>query len=349
MKNTNPFELSPTSVIIPKTAVGIIGIGRYLPDKIIDNDSFSNIHLTEEEQSFIKQSSGVKYRYYAEKQTFTELAIQASLNSLKNSKINADEIDLVIVTHTSRNLGQFTPPNCIAIQSAIGAKNATAINIDAGFSGWIYALVTAASFVCSGFYKKVLVTSGETLLTNTENNIMKALLIGDGAGAFIIGPTEQGLGFIGFHLMSKFYEGIAAEVKIKGGYACPNEINYTIKPYFSINPVSFKTDLPYVENLIPFSINKLLNELSIDKNDIHKFVFAQKFLALNKQWAKNIGIEYSKVHDTIEKTACVETSSIPIITCDAYETGMLKKGDLIVFADLGAKWNVGSAVLKWSI
>ncbi len=343
------FQLSDAPVIIPQKPVGILGVGCFLPSKQIANDCFTNTKLTDEESSFISNTSGIKYRHYSDQMNFTDLAIQAARNALNDSGIPAEEIDLVIATHTSRDMNQLTPPNCITIQSAIGAKNATSLNIDAGFSGWIYSITVAASFICSGFYKKVLVTSGETLLTHTESTTMKSLLVGDGAGAFILGPTQPEYGFQGFHLMSGFHEGIAAEVKIKGGYAGPKDKNYSIKPFFSIAPDSFENDLPYVENLIPYTITKLLRKLEIRPDNIHKFIFAQKFLGLNQKWAKNLNVDYSKVHDTLEQTACIETASIPVITTDAYKKKLLKKGDLVVLSDMGSRWNAGSTILRWSI
>ncbi len=343
------FQLSNTNVIKPTKSVGIVSTGSYLPPTILNNDDFARLKLTESDKKFIDEVSGIKRRHFANGETYTEMAIKAGLDAIKNSNIKPEEIDLVLVTHVSRDMNQFTPPNCIEIQTEIGAVNATSINIDAGFSGWIYTLMTGASFISSGFYKNVLVVSGETLLESTYNDIPKALIVGDGAGAVILSETEPGHGLLGYHLMSINIKGVAAEVKVTGGFPAPSDERYTIKPYFTIHPDSVKNDSPYVENLIPFSIHKILNELNLEPGRINKYIFAQKFLGMNKRWAHNIGIDYSLVHDTIEETACIETSSIPIITNDAVKKGKIKKGDLVMFADLGSRWNTGAALFKWII
>lgn len=343
------FQLSNTKVIKPVRPVGIVATGSYLPPTIIHNDDFTRLELSENDKKFMDEVSGIKRRHFANGESYTEMAIKAGIDAIKNSHLTPEEIDLVLVTHVSRDMNQFTPPNCIAVQTGIGAVNATSINIDAGFSGWIYTLTTGASFICSGFYKNVLVVSGETLLESTTNDIPKALMVGDGAGAFILSETERGHGLLGYHLMSTNIKGIAAEVKITGGFPAPSDKNYTIKPYFTIHPDSLKNDSPYVENLIPFSIHKILNELNFVPEEINKYIFAQKFLGMNKRWAHNVGIDYSLVHDTLEETACIETSSIPIITNDAVKKGKIKKGDLVMFADLGSRWNTGAALFRWNI
>ena len=347
MVNKKKYQLSNTKVVQPLKAVGIKSVGSYLPDKIVKNKEFKKVNLTSPEKKFIDEVTGIKKRHYANGQTYTQMAIKAALNAIETSDISATDIDLVIVTHVSRDMNKFTPPNCIEIQTEIGAINATSINIDAGFSGWIYSLMTGASFICSGFYKNVLVVSGETLLESTHNEIGKALLVGDGAGAFILGETKPGYGLLGYHLMSDNKEGVAAEVKITGGFPSPAEELYSIRPYFTIHPDSFKNDLPYVENLIPFSIHKILQDLKIKPDEINRYIFAQKFLGLNEKWAQNVGIDYDLVHDTLEDTACIETSSIPIITNDALKKGKINYGDLVMFSDLGSRWNAGAALFRW--
>jgi 3-oxoacyl-[acyl-carrier-protein] synthase III len=341
--------MSDTPVIIPKKNIGIIAVGSYLPPKIVENKDFTRLKLTEQELQFIKQLSGIKKRYFANGETYTDLAIKAAQNAIENSNLQATDIDLVIVTHVSRDMSHFTPPNCIKIQTDIGADKATSMNIDVGFGGWLYALITGVSFIASGFYKHILIVSGETLIENTSNDIMKALLVGDGAGAFILGETLHGYGIKGFHLASKNHEGQAAEVKIMGGYPGFDETSYSIKPYFTIAPNSFQIDMPYVEKLVPSSINEILSKLKLKSTDIDLYIFAQKFKGLNMKWAENIGIDYSKVHDTLESTACLETASIPVITHDAIVKGKLNKGDLLMFSDLGARWTVSSVLLKWEI
>lgn len=345
----NEYKLSNSKVVFPSKSVGIVGVGSYLPDKIIENEDFTNLSLTNNEQSFIQTQSGVKRRRYAGSETHTDMAIKAAKKAVQSAKLSPLDIDLIVVTHITKDLDKLTPANSNDIQTAIGAKNAVSLNVDKGFAGWIYALVTGCSFVVSGFYKTVLVVSGESILTNTDSTIMKSMLVGDGAGAFVLRETNDQTGIIAHHLMSWKGKGIGAEVKIQNGKGAPAQTESKLKPFLCIAPNSFETDLPFVSNILPHSVKKALAECNIESSDIDHYIFGQKFEWLNREWVKNIGADYSKVRDTLSETACVETSSIPIITDFFAKKGVLKKGDYVVFSDLSSNWATGAIVLRWSM
>lgn len=341
------FELSKTRVIIPKVPVGITGVGSYLPPSVVSNDEFSNLKLSDSDKEFMDTKSGIKNRHWAKDESIISMAVKAGREAMKNAGVEPLDVDMVVVTHITRDLSQLTPPNSVAIQTQLGALNASAINIDQGFTGWMYALLTGASYVASGFYKTVLVVSGESILPHTDSTNMKSMLVGDGAGAFVLQETESGYGLQAFHLMSEQYPEVAAGVGVDICLAGPGEHSTTQKAFFNIAPNSFQRDLPYVKQFLPFSVKKVLKALDLRAEDIEHYIFAQKFDWLNRQWADQIGIDYSKVHQTLEKHACIETASIPIITNDALQAGKLKRGDLVMFADLGSNWSVASAVFKW--
>jgi 3-oxoacyl-[acyl-carrier-protein] synthase-3 len=341
------FELSKTRVIIPKVPVGITGVGSYLPPSVVSNDEFSNLELSDSDKEFMDTKSGIKNRHWARDESITSMAVKAGQEAMKNAGVKPLDVDMVVVTHITRDLSQLTPPSSVSIQTRLGALNASAINIDQGFTGWMYALLTGASYIASGFYKTVLVVSGESILPHTDSTIVKSMLVGDGAGAFVLQETESGYGLQAFHLMSEQYPEVAAGVGVDICLAGPGEKSATQKAFFNIAPNSFQRDLPYVKQFLPFSVKKVLKALGLSAEDIEHYIFAQKFDWLNRQWADQIGIDYSKVHQTLEKHACIETASIPVITNDAVQAGKLKRGDLVMFADLGSNWSVASAVFKW--
>ena len=343
------YCLSNTKPVIPSVPVGIIGVGSYLPPQVVKNSDFTNIKLSAEELSFLENQGGNRERRWAGSETYTDMAIKAAKNAVENAGIDILEVDMVVVTHISRDIKQLTPPNSVLIQTALGARNATAINIDQGFTSWMYALITGASFVASGFYKTVLVVSGETILGNTDSTIMKSMLVGDGAGAFVLRRTEPGYGMLGYHMMSDQYPDIAAGVRVETAVAAPFDTEESLRAYFTIAPNSFQRDFPFVENFLPYSVHQCLGALAMNPDEVDHYIFAQKIDWINRRWAANVGVDYSKVHETIATTACVETSSIPIVTSDAQQKGKLKKGDLVLFADLGSNWSVASALFRWCI
>jgi 3-oxoacyl-[acyl-carrier-protein] synthase-3 len=343
------FALSGGKAVKPKVAVGIVGVGSYLPPTVLKNEDFIYLQLSEEQKQLITNYYGFKERRYAKEESFSDMSVKAAKNALNEYSIDPGEIDLVISTHCSRDMARLSPPNSNYIQTAIGADNATSFNVDGGFNGMLNAVVTASAFIGSGFYDTVLVVSGETAIRELDCTNMLALFMGDGAGALVLKrlkDNEEGL--LAFHLMAKECEK-AAGVKVFGAYGNFDNPHFEIRPYVSVEPESFERDVPFLENYIPYSIEQSLATAGLTALDVDLFVFGQQYKALNMTWAEKLGIPYDRVHDTIEKHACFKNPNIPVITHDAIQAGKLKKGDIVVFGDQGANWSISSAVFRWCI
>lgn len=349
MKKDRSIYLSDSKVVTPSVPVGICGVGTYLPSMKLSNDDFKYVRLSEDEKHFIDEVAGVKERHYSGDEGINEMAIKAAKDALTNADISSKEIDLVLVTGASKDMSRLTPPNSTIIQTGIGAENAAAINIDQGFAGMIYTVSTAAAYIASGFYDTVLVVASETILKNTLSDSMKALLVGEGAGAFVLRKVDEGFGIQGIHLSSWEIEDEAGYVKVMGGKGSLFDDSYSIKPFFTVGQGSFEKHRLRTEQYIPNSVKQVLKHLDKSKDEIDLYIFGQKFRGLSEAWAKNIGIDYSQVHDTISSTACIETASMPVIITDAMCKGKLKRGDLLMLSDFGSNWAVASMAIRWCI
>jgi 3-oxoacyl-[acyl-carrier-protein] synthase-3 len=349
MNKDRSVHLSDSRVILPQVPIGIYGVGAYLPAMTLANDDFKYVNLSEQEKAFIDKVAGVQKRHYSGDESINNMAIKAANNALMNAGIKADKVDLVLVTGVSKDMNRLTPPNSTLIQTGIGAVNAAAMNIDQGFASMIYTIATAASFIASGFYETVLVVASETILKNTLSDSMKALLVGEGAGAFVLKKAEEGFGIQGIHLSSWEVDDEAGYVKIMGGKGSLFDDSYSIKPFFTVGQGSFEKHKVRTEQYIPNSVKKVLTALHKDKDDFDLYVFGQKFKGLSEAWAKNIGVDYTKVHDTIATTACIETASLPVIIADAIQKGKLKKGDYLMLSDFGSNWAVASLAIRWCV
>lgn len=348
MTTKKEFILSGIKSVKPQIPVGIVGVGSYLPPTVLTNEDFVNVKLSEDGIKFVKEYLGFKERRYAGHESFTEMSIKAAKNALSNSSICPKDIDLVISTHCSRDMARLSPPNSNVIQTAIGADNATSFNVDGGFNGWLNAVITGCSFIGSGYYDTVLVVTAEESIRGSDCTNLKALLLGDGAGAFILRKVDEGDGLLGFHLMAK--ECVkAARVKIMGAYGNYNDLSYDVRPYVSVDPESMQRDLPLVEQCVPYSVKQSLIAADLDVNDVNLFIFGQQYKKVNETWAYNLGVDYNKVHDTLHKYACMKNASISVNTVDALEEDKIKKGDIIAFGDQGANWSISSAIFRWCI
>jgi 3-oxoacyl-[acyl-carrier-protein] synthase-3 len=342
------FALSGAKAVKPQVPIGIVAVGSYLPPDV-QNDDYVNVNLSQDGKGFMRFYFGFIERRFAKGESFSDMEVKAARNAMESYSINPEEIDLVISTHCSRDMARLSPPNSNYIQTQIGAINATSFNVDSGFNGMLNAVTTAAAFIAGGFYKTVLVVSGETAIKELDCSEMNSLFMGDGAGALILKRLKDGeQGMLAFHLMAKECEK-AASIKMTGGYGNYDNKVYELRPFVHVEPESFRRDLPFLEKYIPYSIEQSLAAAGLTAPDIDLFIFGQQFLALNKIWATNLGVSYDKVHDTLAKHACLKNPNIPVIIHDAIKLGRLKKGDIVAFGDQGANWSISSAIFKWCI
>ena len=344
----NP-ALSGSKAVKPTCPVGIVAIGMYVPPRIVSNNEFVNVHLTPHEEAFFGTDPhfAENKRRVAENESAMEMAVKAAKNALEQYNIDPATIDLVLFTSSCKDLYRLAPPIANYVQTNVGAVNANSFNIDCGFNGWLPAVITGASFVSSGFYKRVLVVTGETIVSSMDSRESETLFMGDGAGAVVLEQVAEGDGMLSFHLMSKECES-AAGVKVHGGVQF-NSNEWIINPYLYVMPGSFERDIPALEKYIPHSIKESLKMLPMTTQEVDCYVFGQQFFGLNVIWSRELEVDYNKVHDTIWDYACMKCASIPVTLADAVQKGRIKKGDIVAFGDQGANWSISSAVFKWCI
>ena len=179
---------------------GIIGTGRYLPEKVLTNFDLEKMMDTSDE--WIRTRTGIEERRIADEQTASsDMAYEAAKIAIEDAGISPEEIDL-IVTATVTPDKPFPSVSCI-LQDRLGAKNAGAMDVSAACAGFIYGIVTAKQFIETGAYRYVLVVGVEKLskITNWEDR-NTAVLFGDGAGAVVLGPVSEGRGILAFELGS---------------------------------------------------------------------------------------------------------------------------------------------------
>ena len=347
LKELTNYQLSGSKAVALTTPIGITAIGTYLPPTKLTNGDFKLVNLPEPQREMFVQKFGMKERRFGKQESLGEMGVKAAKDALARYNINPLEIDLVLVTHSCKDMHRLTPPIANLIQTSIGATNACSFNIDNGFNGFLPTLFTAASYICSGFYHTVLVVAAEALLANEDCADFASLLIGDGAAAVVVQRVNQGEGLLGFHFMSGECEK-AATLRMDRGYSLISE-QYEIKPIMRIEPNSLEVDVPKLEKYLPFTVNMTLNKINLTTQDINLFIFGQQYLELNRTWANNLDIDYQLVHDTLAEYAAMKTASIPVTLDHAVRCGKLQKGDLLLLADQGANWSFASAVLKWCI
>ena len=177
--------------------VGIIGVGEYLPQKVLTNADLEKMVDTSDE--WITTRTGIKERRLAaSNEACSDMATKACLESLKDAHLLPEDVELVIVATITPDM-QF-PSTATILQNAIGAKKAVCFDISAACAGFVYALSVAQQFIVTGVFKNALIVGAEVLSSITDwDDRNTCILFGDGAGAAVMAQVESG-GILSTHL-----------------------------------------------------------------------------------------------------------------------------------------------------
>jgi 3-oxoacyl-[acyl-carrier-protein] synthase III len=324
----------------------ITALGRYVPPRVVTNHDLAK--LVDTNHDWIVERTGIHQRHWVEPGTpSSELGAKAAAAALKQRGIEPDEVELIIVATVTPDM--FFPSTACVIQDKLRATRTWGFDISAACSSFLYALTTGAQFIENGTHKKVLVI-GTDVMTSILNPQDRTTLVlfGDGAGAVLLEPCEEGedLGLIDYH----------HEVDGAGGQ------HLYMPGGGSLHPSSHETvekKMHYVHQngqaVFKFAVRKM-EELSTNMlakhgltgDDICCFIAHQANMRIIDATAQKIGLASEKVIKNIHKYGNTTAATIPLAIGDAIDDGKLKKGDLVLFAAVGAGFTAGSVLMKWA-
>lgn len=306
----------------------IIGLGKYVPERVLTNDEIQKTVDTSSE--WIKERLGIDERRISDTSERTsDLAFKASVKALESCNMSIDQIDLIIVATSTPD--RKSPSTACILQEKFNCRNIPAFDINAVCSGFIYGLDLCDSLLGSKKYKNILLVGAEQYSTITDWSRRDCVFFGDGAGAVILEKDES----------SYFRSIIKADGKGKENFTVPRG-----EKYFEMNG---KEVFKQATMVLPDSINELLKSNNLSASDVDLCVPHQPSIKILELTAEKIGIPFDKVSRTMNKYANTAGASIPVTLCDSYEKGELKKGDLVLFTAVGSGWTWGSAIMRWSI
>lgn len=323
-------------------SVEIIGTGSYVPERIVTNDELSNIVETSDE--WIATRTGIRERRISLGENTSDLAAKAALAALKNAKLDAKDIELIIVATTSPD--SYVPSTACIVQELIGAANAVCFDISAACTGFIFALNTAMQYIKTGEYKNAVVIGAEVLskIMNWEDR-NTCVLFGDGAGAAVLRAGEEGI--IKTYMASdgvkgrEFLHCFAAQIKnpfINNSADMDDKITMSGKEVFKF---AVRVMASSIENVLEASQN------SID--DIDYIVPHQANIRIIEFVAKKLKIDMNKFFINLSKYGNTSGASIPLALDEMNKEGILKKGNKVIFVGFGGGLTWGSVLVKWTI
>jgi len=315
----------------------ITAVSHYLPERRLTNKDLEQTVDTSDE--WIVERTGIHERRVADKgQATSDLGAAAARRLLEKRGIDAKELDLIIVATVTPDM--FFPSSACLIQSKIGAKNAWGFDLSGACSGFVYALATGAQFVAAGTHKKVLIIGADVMTSIIDfQDRATCVLFGDGAGAVLVEPAEEGeTGLIDFILRSDGGGGQFLYMPAGG----------------SLNPASTETvakKMHYVHqdgrNVFKFAVrgmadisHEILSRHHLSPKDLKLYIPHQANI-------EKVGLDPSQVAINIDRYANTTAGTIPICLSEAVECKRIQKKDLILLASFGAGFTWGSLLLRW--
>jgi len=321
-------------------------IGAYAPQKILTNEELS--HMVDTSDEWITKRTGIKERHIAAKDEFTsDLGTKAAQKALERSGMDKSEIDMVITATISPDYFCM-PSTATIIATKLGIKNATAFDISAACTGFIYVLAIAKAFIESGMKKNILIIGAEKLSAITDySDRGTCILFGDGAGAAIISATEdKNEAIIDVHTGA---DGQYADLLMtpNGGSGSAHDAIETETATCFMQMKGNETFKVAVRTLTN-DVKEILTENNIKSEDIKHFIPHQANLRIIKAVGDALKMRDDQVVITVEKYGNTSGASIPMAINDLYEAGGLKKGELMLLDAFGGGLTWGSALVPFS-
>ncbi|SDD47888.1 beta-ketoacyl-ACP synthase III [Sporomusa acidovorans] len=324
-------------------AVGIIGIGTYVPEKVMTNKDLES--MVETSHEWIVERTGIHERRIASPDMATsDLASKAAQRALDDAGVTAEEIDLIIVATATPDM--FFPSTACLVQANIKATNAAAFDLAAGCSGFVYGMVTGSQFIKAGLYKKVLVIGAETLskiLDWTDRNT--CVLFGDGAGAAVLAETSAGYGILASQLGADGSGGDLLKLPA-GGSRNPASAE-TVSQRMHFVHMNGNEVFKFAVRVMGEAAVKALEDAGLSADDVDCLIPHQANIRIIQSAAKRLKLPMDKVMVNVNKYGNTSAASIPIALEEAVHSGKIKQGDIVVLVGFGAGLTWASSVIKW--
>ncbi len=330
------------------TRSAILGTGMAVPARIVTNDDLSKVMDTSDE--WISQRTGIRRRHWAaEGETGVDLARDASLRAIEAAGLSPGDIDAIVLATSTPD--HFAPGNGVLLQHRLGLGPIPALDVRAQCSGFIYALATADAWIRCGMYRTILVVGQEIQSTGMDVSTRgrnTAVIFADGAGAVILGPTDDpGRGILGFDLHS---DGAHAEklwVDRPGSMYHPRVSAKDLEEGRQYLQMDGKEVFRHAVVRMPESVRAVLGAVGAAPGDIALLIPHQANLRISEMVQKDLGLSAAQVYNNIQDYGNTTAATIPIGLDECVRAGRVKRGDLLAFTAFGSGFMWGSVALRW--
>ncbi|HYV74845.1 MAG TPA: beta-ketoacyl-ACP synthase III [Candidatus Binatia bacterium] len=327
------------------TRAKITALGTYVPPHILSNQDLES--MVETTDQWIVERTGIRERHIADKGVAaSDLAVEAVKKLVESHPFDLQQVDLIVVGTVTPDM--MYPSTACLVQHKLGIANTWGFDVSAGCSGFLYSLNIGAMFIETGKYKKVLVIGSDvnSSMVNYQDRAV-CIIFGDGAGAVLLEPAEEGEAGIIDHV---------AQVEGGGG-------QYLYMPGGgSLNPASHETvdkKMHYIhqdgQQVFKYAVKKMaeMTQRILERNhltgaDVDCFIAHQANRRIIMATADRLKMPEEKVIVNIDRYGNTTAGTIPLAMQTALEIGKLKKGNMVLLAAVGAGFTSGATLLKWA-
>ncbi len=328
-----------------KIATGILGTGSFLPEKILTNHELEKIVETSDE--WILQRTGIRERRIMEKGSKSlDIAEAAARKALARSNTAAEDLDMIIVATITPDY--LTPSMACGLQAVLGATKASAFDVNAACTGFIYALNIAQQYIANGAANRILIVAVESLTRVVDWQDRKTcVLFGDGAGAVVVGPVAEGEG-----VLSSFIGAVGEKghvLTLPAFYLSEEDKALRSEGASQVVWMDGSEVFAFAARTMADSVVKVVEMAGLALSDLDWVFPHQANMRILQNAQKRLKIPMEKIYSNLEFTGNISSASIPICLDEAVEKGVLKAGDLLGIVAFGGGLTYGAAAIKWCV
>ena len=323
----------------------ISAVGCYAPPRVLTNHDLEQ--MVDTNDRWIVERTGISERHIAPPEMATsDMAVEAARMALERRGIDAGELDALIVCTVTPDM--LFPSTACLVQDRIGAKGAWGFDLVAACSGFVFGLTTAAHLVGAGSHQRVLVIGADTMsriLDYTDRST--CVLFGDGAGAMLVERGEDGDGgFIGF--LNEIDGSGGKYLKMPAGGSRMPATHETVDQGLHFVKQEGQQVFKYAVRKMYEVCRDLLDRHGLTAGDVAAFIPHQANKRIITAAAERLGLPCDRVIINIDRYGNTTAATIPLATEDALTAKKLKKGDIVLFAAVGAGYTVGANLWRWA-
>jgi 3-oxoacyl-[acyl-carrier-protein] synthase III len=334
------LTLKPRNTVRAKVSA----VGTYVPPRLLTNADLERMVATNDQ--WITERTGIRERHIVEKGVATsDLAVEAARCCLAKRGIEASDLDTIIVATVTPDM--LFPSSACLVQDKLGAKGAWGFDLSAACSGFPYALQVGAKLVESGAHKKVMVIGADVMSSIIDyTDRTTCVIFGDGAGAVLIEPCEEGeVGLIDFwHEIDG--SGAVSLNMPAGGSLLPASHETVDKKQHFVHQDG-QAVYKFAVRKMAEAAETVLSRNGIEGSDLNCFIPHQANKRIILSTAERLKLPLERVVINIDRFGNTTAGTIPLAMNTALEEGRLKKGDLVLLASVGAGFTVGATLLRW--